>query len=79
MFTQQELIIGLQECYCTSADVVVYPARSTSVDVTMYDGEEDKFKAWIDENSPMGYQVTIEKKPNHKTEQIVHFIYDYEK
>ena len=79
MFTLQSIIDGLQECHCLSADVIVYVGSGDGFRVTMYEGDDDKFKAWTYENSPMGYQVTIEKKPNHKTEQIVHFIYDYEK
>lgn len=79
MFTRQDIIDGLQECDCLSADVIVYVGSGVGFRVTMYEGDEDKFKAWIDENSPMGFRVTIEKKSTDKTEQIVHFIYDYEK
>ena len=79
MFTQQSIIDGLQECGCLSADVIVYVGSGDGFRVTMYEGDEDKFKSWIYENSPMGYQVSIEKQPTNKTEQVVHFIYDYEK
>ena len=79
MFTQQSIIDGLKECGCLSADVIVYVGSGDGFRVTMYEGDEDKFKSWIYENSPMGYQVSIEKQPTNKTEQVVHFIYDYEK
>ena len=79
MFTRQNIVDGLQECHCLSADVIVYLGSDDGFRVIMYEGDEDKFKAWIDENSPMGYRVTIEKKPDDKTEQVVHFIYNYEK
>ncbi len=79
MFTRQNIIDGLQECGCLSADVIVYVGSGDGFRVTMYEGDEDKFKSWIYENSPMGYQVSIEKQPTNKTEQVVHFIYDYEK
>ena len=79
MFTRQNIIDGLQECGCLSADVIVYVGSGDGFRVTMYEGDEDKFKSWIYENSPMGYQVSIEKQPTNKTEQAVHFIYDYEK
>lgn len=79
MFTRQNIIDGLQECGCLSADVIVYVGSGDGFRVTMYEGDEDKFKSWIYENSPMGYQVSIEKQTTNKTEQVVHFIYDYEK
>ena len=79
MFTQQSIIDGLKECDCLSAEVIVYVGSGDGFRVTMYEGDDDKFKSWIYENSPMGYQVSIEKQPTNKTEQVVHFIYDYEK
>ena len=80
MFTQQDLIIGLQECYCTSSDVVVYPARSTSVDVTMYDGEEALFKTWVSHNVPLGIYVHVEKRAGYGASDTpigIRFTHDY--
>ena len=79
MFTRQNIVDGLKECDCLSADVIVCLGSGDGFRVTMYEGDEAKFKAWIGENSPIGYRVTIERKSADKTEQVVHFIYNYEK
>ena len=77
MFTRQDLIIGLQECYCTLADVVVYPARDVSVDVLMYDGDEALFKKWVLDNVPLGIYVHVEKRDTPNVQEGVRFTHDY--
>ncbi len=77
MFTRQDLINGLQESYCMSADVVVYPARDVSVDVLMYDGDEALFKKWVNHNVPLGIYVHIEKRDTPNAQEGIRFTHDY--
>ena len=77
MFTRQNIIDGLQECGCLSADVIVYPARDVSIDVIMYNGDEALFKKWVLVNVPLGIYVHIEKRDTPNVQEGIRLTHDY--